>query len=217
MRQHALHSFFAAVRLCAKTAIVFGLGSLFLLLSGCAGNTWPSVERLKDGRQGFVIREKAGMDAASLAEFQRAVALLNDGKDGEAIELMKRVIDRSPRFSAPHIDIALAYLRIGAPEPAEQHMKAALSLVPGHPVAGNEYGLLLRKTGRFNEAREVYEKAVDRFPDYLPARKNLGILCDLYLNDPKCALEQFERYSRLMPEDEKVKIWIAELRIRLGR
>ncbi len=218
IRQNALHSFFASLRLCAKTVLVFGLGFVLALFSGCAAsNTGASVERLKDGRQGFVIREKADMAARSRAEFERAVAMMNDGKNDAAIELLKRVIDRSPGLTAPHVDIALAYMRTGNPALAEQHLKAALALVPGHPVASNEYGLLLRKAGRFKEAREVYEKAIDGFPEYLPARRNLGILCDLYLNDPVRALEQFEMYSGRMPADEKVKTWIAELRIRLGR
>lgn len=157
------------------------------------------------------------MDAGTRADFDRAVALLNDGKDDDAIELLNRVIERAPGLTAPRIDIALAAMRAGNPAMAEQHLKAALALVPGHPAASNEYGLLLRRAGRFKEAREIYEKAIDGFPDYLPARRNLGILCDLYLNDPACALEQFERYSELMPADEKVKIWIAELRMRLGK
>jgi Tfp pilus assembly protein PilF len=191
---------------------------LLALFSGCAAsNTAASVERLKDGRRGFVIREKTDMDAPSRAEFERAVALMNEGKNDAAIELLKRVIYRSPVLTAPHIDIALAYMRTGNPALAEQHLKAALALVPGHPAASNEYGLLLRKAGRFKEAREVYEKAIDGFPDYLPARRNLGILCDLYLSDPACALKQFEIYSEGVPADEKVKIWIAELRMRLKR
>ena len=92
-----------------------------------------------------------------------------------------------------------------------------MALVPDHPVASNEYALLLRKGGRFKEAREIYEKAISDFPDYLPARRNLGILCDLYLNDPACALKQFDIYSERMPADGQVKIWISELRMRLGR
>jgi tetratricopeptide (TPR) repeat protein len=111
----------------------------------------------------------------------------------------------------------MAYMRTGKPELAEQHLKSALGLVPGHPVASNEYALLLRKGGRFKEAREIYEKALASFPDYFPLHRNLGILCDLYLNDPECALKQFEIYSEGMPADAQVKIWIAELRMRLGR
>jgi Tfp pilus assembly protein PilF len=176
-----------------------------------------SVARLEDGRQGFVIRENPGMDAESRDEFERAVAMMNDGKNDKAIELLAKVIERSPGITAPYINIAVAYMRTNKLEPAEQHLKTALGLVPNHPVASNEYGLLLRKGGRFKEAREIYEKALTSFPDYLPVRRNLGVLCDLYLNDPECALKQFEIYSDGMPADAQVKTWIAELRMRLGR
>lgn len=197
---------------------VVALVMTFVLYSGCAAtSTGPSVARLKDGRQGFVIQEKTDMDAVSRGEFERAVAMMNSGNNDAAIGLLAKVIYRSPSITAPHINIAVAYMRTGKPELAEQHFKAALGLVPDHPVAGNEYGLLLRKSGRFKEAREIYEKAIASFPDYLPAHRNLGILCDLYLNDPACALEQFEIYSEGMPADAQVKIWIAELRMRLGR
>lgn len=182
-----------------------------------AVNQRPSVARLEGGRQGFVIRETPGMDPGSRNEFERAVAMMKDGKNDEAIGLLTKVIERTPGVTAPYINIAVALMRTGKPEQAEQHLKTALSLVPDHPAASNEYGLLLRRAGRFKEAREVYEKALTSFPEYLPLHRNLGILCDLYLNDPECALRQFEIYSEGMPADGQVKIWIAELRMRLGR
>ena len=177
----------------------------------------PSVERLEDGREGFRIMEVPQMDEASRRDFERAVAMLNDKEYGQAIDLLEKVIEQSPGVTAPYIDMAIACEQVGKLEQAEEHLKTALSMFPEHPVACNEYGLLYRKTGRFAEARAIYEKAIAHFPDYYPVHRNLGILCDLYLNDLACALEHYEIYSEAWPEDKQVKSWIADLRARLGR
>ena len=177
----------------------------------------PAVARLDDGREGFVITEVFPMDEALRRDFDRAIAMLKDEDYGEAIVLLQKVIEKSPGVTAPYIDIAIAYRRTGSPELAEDNLKTALKLFPEHPVASNEYGLLYRSTGRFTEARAMYEKAIARFPDYYPAHRNLGIVCDLYLSDLACALEHYEIYSEARPYDEQVKLWVADLRARLGR
>ncbi len=201
------------------------LAIVLSVLAGCATDGTvkdpvthgASVARLDGGREGFSITEVPKMDEASRRDFDRAVAMLKDQDYGQAIDILEKVIEQSPGVTAPYIDIAIAYQRIGKPEQAEEHLKTALKLFPEHPVACNEYGLLYRKTGRFSEARAMYEKAIARFPDYYPAHRNLGILCDLYLHDPACALEHYEIYSEAVPEDKQVKLWIADLRARLVR
>jgi len=220
-------------RLQKRTCVGFAVLAMALsVLAGCATDgkvkaapvadkpsvpTGPSVARLVDGREGFIITEVPTMDEASRRDFDRAVAMLKDQDDGQAIDLLEKVINRSPGVTAPHIDIAIAYLRVGKPSLAEEHIKKALVLFPEHPVASNEYGLLCRKTGRFAEARAIYEKSIARFPEYYPLHRNLGILCDLYLNDPACALEHYEIYSKARPKDAQVTLWIADVRARLGR
>jgi tetratricopeptide (TPR) repeat protein len=216
-------------RTCAGFAV---LAMALSVLAGCATDgmvkaapvadkpsvsTGPSVERLDGGREGFIISEVPTMDEESRRDFDRAVAMLKEQDYGRAIELLEKVIERSPGVTAPYIDLAIAYERIDKPSLAEEHLQTALTLFPGHPVACNEYGLLYRKAGRFAEARAVYEKAIARFPEYYPLHRNLGILCDLYLNDPACAFEHYEIYSNAKPEDAQVKLWIADLRARLGR
>jgi tetratricopeptide (TPR) repeat protein len=210
---------------------LFVLSIILLALAGCATEAKvkapvaqeilvekePSVMRLTDGREGFVITEIPKMDERSRKDFDRAVTLLNDQNYVEAISIFEKIIEQSPVVTAPYIDIAIAYEQVGKTEEAEENLKKALELFPGHPVATNEYALLYRRTGRFVEAREMYEKTITSFPEYYPSHKNLGILCDLYLNDLECALDQYEVYSKAMPEDDKVKLWIADLRARLGR
>lgn len=179
--------------------------------------TGPAVVHFTDGREGFVIKETSGMDAKSREGFDRASAMIREEKYDKAIELLEKVIAQSPGVTAPHINVAIAYEKTKKAEQAEQHLKKALELIPGHPVASNEYGLLLRKAGRFAEGRAIYEKALAAFPEYYPIHKNLGILCDLYLKDLACAVEHYEIYSKAMPKDEQVKVWLADLHTRVGK
>lgn len=175
----------------------------------------PSVVHFTDGREGFVITEPSGMDANSRADFHQASAMIKKAEYDKAIVLLEKVIAQWPKMTAPHINVAIAYRQVNKPEKAEQHLKKALELFPGHPVASNEYGLLLRKAGRFSESRQIYEKSLAAFPEYYPIQKNLGILCDLYLKDSACAIEHYEIYGKAMPKDQQVKLWLADLHTRL--
>ena len=166
--------------------------------------------------QGYVLEEVPDMSPDARSRFERAVTLLDAGDDQGAIALLEPVIEASPKVSAPYINLGLAYDRTGQADKAEAQFKKALELVPGHPVACNAYGLLCRKAGRFDEARALYEQALAACPGYYPAHKNLGILCDLYLNDPACALAHYEQYSDAQPDDQQAKIWIADVRNRMG-
>jgi Tfp pilus assembly protein PilF len=205
--------------------------AVLAFLAGCAtrGDMTPApdprtppeakgsaVSRLADGREGFIIAEVARLNAASRRDFESAVAMLDEQAYEKAIDLLEKVIAQSPGVTAPYINLGIAYQRLDKPEQAEVQFKTALKLIPGHPVACNQYGLLMRKGGRFDEARKIYEQALAGFPDYYPVNRNLGILCDLYLNDLECALAHYETYNRAMPEDAQVKLWIADLRARLG-
>ena len=107
-----------------RRTVWVALVTVLALFSGCAvKNPGPTVARLEDGRQGFIIREKPVVDAESREEFDRAVAMMNDGKNDAAIELLTRVIERSPGVTAPYINIAVAYMRTGKLGLAEQTRK----------------------------------------------------------------------------------------------
>jgi len=190
-------------------------GLLVILLAGCGGGA--SVRQYSGGSESSIsFYENRSVDRAVREDFDRALELLRKEKYAEGIKLLQKVIQKSQNNSAPYINIALAYEKTGEMGLAEDNLKRALAINPNHPAAMNEYALLYRRTGRFADARKQYESLLDKYPGFMPARKNLGILCEIYLNDLRCALEQYEIYSNALPEDEEVKLWIVTLKQKLG-
>lgn len=157
------------------------------------------------------------VDSDVESDFYSAVELMKQEQYAQAIDVLKSVIEREPRLPAPYVNIAIAYNRTGKTGDAESNLINALKLDIGHPVANNELGLLYRKAGKFNAAHTAYTNAIRQHPEYLPAKRNLGVLCDLYMHDYQCALEQYEDYLELQPDDKNVAIWIADVKSRLGR
>jgi Tfp pilus assembly protein PilF len=192
------------------------LGWLFVavLATGCAQA--PKKTDKGQAFEGIYFIENESVDAAVRKDFSAAVELLKQEQYEQAIDLLKKVVKGSQQNSAPYINLAMAYGFIDDLEHAEENLKLALEINPDHPVANNQYALLLRRSGRYAEARELYEKMVQKYPEYMPVRKNYGILCDLYLNDAACALEHYEVYSEANPTDEDIKLWITTIKRKIG-
>ena len=130
------------------------------------------------------------------------------------IASLLKVTQRVPTAAAPYIDLGIAFGRTGDLDKAEASFKRALEINPRHPIAYNELGMVYRRKGQFAAARASYEKAIALVPDFHFARLNLAILCDLYLADRTCALDNYQAYQQAMPDDKQAAMWIADLRTR---
>lgn len=166
---------------------------------------------------GFTIIEEARIDGKARQDYSHGLSLLQQDRLQEGIAVLEAVAESEPHLTAPHIDLGIAYHRVGNLEAAEASLQKALTLHPGHPIAHNELGIVYRKIGRFADARTSYEAALDFYPGYHYARRNLAVLCDLYLADLECALDNYEAYMATVTEDDEASMWIADLRQRLGR
>lgn len=166
--------------------------------------------------EGIQLVENQQVETRVRQDFDAAVRSLHAGEYARAIELLEKVIKGSQNNSAPYINLAKVYVEMGSYDRAEESLREALRINPEHPVSLHDMALLYRKTGRYMEAREKYEMLISKYPEFMPARKNLGILCELYLDDPECALEQYRKYHNDNPEEEEIKIWMLGLERRLG-
>lgn len=187
------------------------IASICLFLISCAGGDVKHGDEQVSKREKF---ERVDIDSDVEQDFKNAVELMQQEKYAQAVSLLSTVIEREKRLPSPYVNIAIAHNKMGDVKEAEKNLISALKLDIGHPVANNELGLLYRKAGKFNAARTAYENAIKDNPEYLAAKRNLGVLCDLYLHDFNCALEQFEDYLDIAPNDKTVVIWVADVKRR---
>ncbi|TNF38493.1 MAG: tetratricopeptide repeat protein [Gammaproteobacteria bacterium] len=198
-------------RFVTHVKLIASVSVLLLLINACAPVPGKKVAEKSQDKQIIIVDDDVRDD------FEQALAFLKKEEYDQAIELLNRVIKNETRLPAPYVNLGMAYIKKGDNKQAEQYLHQALALDLAHPVANNELGLLYRKVGRFDDARKAYTNALTEHPDYLPVRKNLAILCDIYLRDLPCALEQYEQYLEYAPEDQNVPIWIADLKRRMGQ
>ncbi len=200
---------------------------LALVMAGCATTSGPGRTKTSEPvaqpaqidvteSVGFTITEEVRISAATRADYERALSLLERGERDAGIELLRQIVADAPEVSAPRIDLGIALHRGGDLGAAEAELALALEINPAHPIAHNELGIIYRKTGRFAEARRSYEAALDVYSGYHFARRNLAVLCDLYLGDLDCALENYEAYMQTVPGDDEATIWIADLKGRMA-
>ncbi|MFO1408438.1 MAG: tetratricopeptide repeat protein [Steroidobacteraceae bacterium] len=124
----------------------------------------------------------------------------------------------TPPEALASIAAALASLEQGKDDAAIEQAQAALALDPANAVARNLQGVAYRRSGRFAEAQAAYEAAIAGSPGHPTPERNLGILLDLYLDDPAAALPHYERYQQLTGgSDPETGPWLVELRTRIGQ
>jgi len=149
-------------------------------------------------------------------QYSQALQMMKSNRLTDAELELKQLTVAYPQFAGPQLNLGLLYLHASRLPEAEAAFKAALQTSPANAIADDELGIVERKLGKFADAEASYLRAIAAEPNYAPAHLNLGVLYDLYLEEPQKALEQFERYIEIAGENKQVAGWVIELRKRVG-
>jgi tetratricopeptide (TPR) repeat protein len=117
-------------------------------------------------------------------------------------ELQEKFEENPRRYFAP---LANEYRKGGQPKRAIEICRSQLSQMPGHMSGQIVYGQALYETGEFDEARQVFERALTLDPENLIALRSLG---DMSLQSGNTT-EARRWYARLLDADPKDTAVIA--------
>jgi tetratricopeptide (TPR) repeat protein len=155
------------------------------------------------------------LSAESRPLYEQALTALESGRYPDAEKLLLTVISRDPQVAGPHANLGIVFARTNRAKQALDALQEAIRLNPDRAAYYNEIGMVLRREGKFSDARRYYEKALDADANYAYAHLNIAILYDLYMQEPEHALAHYQRYRELEPKEAAtVTKWIADLQQR---
>ncbi len=127
----------------------------------------------------FVQTQSGGSQEsnASLANelFKKAVAVIQEGKLDEGVELLQRVIALKEAYPEAHNNLAAVLTALERHSEAEVACRRAIELREAYPGAHNNLGLILSEQRRHHEAESAFLRAIALDQTYAEAYNNLGL------------------------------------------
>ncbi len=99
------------------------------------------------------------------ARWLLAVALLDQGRAADSVEILETLLGGAPDFGDARVDLARAYRSAGEPAVAREHVRRVLEKHPHHALAWLAYGDALVDLEQYADARTAFERAADCDPE----------------------------------------------------
>ncbi len=203
-----------------RQALLASLTGLALL--ACAGkqtqpDSLPAAPAVQESEQTEPDLPEAEPQKDPEERFAEALTLMKQRKMAEAEAAFIVLAQEFPDATGPHTNLGIIFAKTNRDDAAIQAFTRAASADGSNASAFNWIGILNRKIGNYERARQSFEKAIEVKPDYAAALINLGLLLEQSMNQPEAAIAAYRRYRNAAGEDDlRVLPWIAELEARLA-
>ncbi|MDP2676967.1 MAG: tetratricopeptide repeat protein [bacterium] len=145
------------------------------------------------------------------ALFVRARANVQVGEFDDAESLLEQAIGIKTDYAPARFLLAQIKAQTGDINSAIEETRNTQFLLPNDIGVLFQLGLLYYQSDQFENARQVFERAIELNPNYSNARYFLGIIYDRQ-GDKDAAMIQFERVEELNPSVQEVKQILSNLR-----
>lgn len=200
----------------ARAARHFVILVVLLLHAACPRATAAS-EPKNDGAS----IEKAVIPAEHLDRivdlFNQGIALMERFEPVAAVKAFEEVVKLAPDWTTGRLNYGIALLNAQTDEhyaQAEIELKKVIVQAPRDPTAHYALGMLLRHLGRFDEARNEFQRVLEIDPDDGDALYQLGSL--LMEDDPEAARRHFEMALEIIPHHESACYRLHSLLMKAG-
>jgi tetratricopeptide (TPR) repeat protein len=201
---------------------------LALLMTGCA-----STSQFNQGRGAWNAPEYFHQPPRVKRKYQAALDVMQSGDMAAAATAFEGFNSKYPGYPGGYVNLAIIYDELDRPDEAYAMLDIATEIIPGYAIALNQEGLMKRRRGDFNGARDAWLAATESNPEFAKAWYNLGVLYDIYLRDLPSSLDAYQRYqdiymdAQLAPggeyaanvaaePDKQVHGWMADVQRRIG-
>lgn len=121
-----------------------------VLLTGCSG-----------GKNSKLAAADAAADSPANLYVGLASAYYERGQMAAALQNGERAVQADNKNANAHYVLALIHQRLGQSKEAEQAFTTALRIAPANPDILNGYGRMLCYAGKYREANQHFEKALE--------------------------------------------------------
>ena len=146
-------------------------------------------------------------DPATLKQVAKALHLL--GKQEASIDVYKEVIQLVGRLWDVLYSMAQCYINLREYDQAEQYLAESLSIHP-HDSVYLALGKIYTQAGRFDEAVQLYDKALIAHPKHPEILTTLGLVY-LRINENEKALQLLAEALKLDPKNPKTIMAAASI------
>ncbi|MDH5392660.1 MAG: tetratricopeptide repeat protein [Gammaproteobacteria bacterium] len=179
-----------------------------VFLTGCAQVSLNNVLNSRDQQQSMTDSDKR--------EYIKALEGIKKKRLKKAQVILNRLLKKYPDASGVLANKGLIYAKKAKLDKAETFLEKALQINDKLVQARNHLAVVYRKQGKFSEAGQMLQAAIVTNPYYANAYYNLGILNELYLDEPAIALENYRLYLDLKKGgDKRVSQWVSLLQRQL--